>query len=94
MKTPVRFVNGIVTSLLQRESGYRRTRWTMVVEPSLVRADLQSDCRVFQQKNAQEIIEIILKKNNIQGSEFATAQEKYKTREYCLQYRENRFEIY
>ncbi len=87
-ETPVRFVNGIVTSLLQRESGYRRTRWTMVVEPSLVRADLQSDCRVFQQKNAQEIIEIILKKNNIQGSEFATAQEKYKTREYCLQYRE------
>ncbi len=42
-ETPVRFVNGIVTSLLQRESGCRRTRWTMVVEPSLVRADLQVD---------------------------------------------------
>ena len=83
----VRSVNGIVTALNQGETGFTRTRYHMVIEPSLCRAGLQTDLRIFQQQDSQKIIETLLSKNQVSQSQFHL-QTPYWTREYCVQYRE------
>ncbi|MEN5167371.1 contractile injection system protein, VgrG/Pvc8 family, partial [Achromobacter kerstersii] len=52
----VRHVHGIVTAFQQGDTGFRRTRYRAVVEPSLARAALCSDWRVFQQLSVPEIL--------------------------------------
>ena len=37
----------------------------MVIEPSLCRAGLQTDLRIFQQQDSQKIIETLLSKNQV-----------------------------
>ena len=59
----------------------------MVIEPSLCRAGLQTDLRIFQQQDSQKIIETLLSKNQVPQSQFHL-QTPYWTREYCVQYRE------
>ncbi|OOF41272.1 type IV secretion protein Rhs [Rodentibacter mrazii] len=83
----VRHVNGIVTGFNQGETGFSRTRYHMVIEPSLCRANLQTDLRIFQQQDSQKIIETLLQKNYTYQSRFHL-QTPYWTREYCVQYRE------
>lgn len=83
----VRHVNGIVTTFNQGETGFSRTRYHVVIEPSLCRAALQTDLRIFQQQDSQKIIETLLQKNNTPQSQFHL-QDAYWTREYCVQYRE------
>ncbi|MBN6070021.1 type VI secretion system tip protein VgrG, partial [Aggregatibacter actinomycetemcomitans] len=83
----VRHVNGIVTTFNQGETGFSRTRYHVVIEPSLCRAGLQTDLRIFQQQDSQKIIETLLQKNNTLQSQFHL-QSPYWTREYCVQYRE------
>ncbi|OOF66685.1 type VI secretion system Vgr family protein [Rodentibacter sp. Ppn85] len=83
----VRHVHGIVTTLNQGKTGFTRTRYHMVIEPSLCRAGLQTDLRIFQQQDSQKIIETLLQKNNALQSQFHL-QHPYWTREYCVQYRE------
>ncbi|OOF55444.1 type VI secretion system Vgr family protein [Rodentibacter myodis] len=83
----IRHVNGIVTSFNQGKTGFSRTRYHMVIEPSLCRANLQTDLRIFQQQDSQKIIETLLQKNNTPQSRFHL-QDPYWTREYCVQYRE------
>ena len=83
----IRSVNGIITALNQGETGFTRTRYHMVIEPSLCRAGLQTDLRIFQQQDSQKIIETLLSKNQVPQSQFHL-QTPYWTREYCVQYRE------
>ncbi|MDH1181234.1 contractile injection system protein, VgrG/Pvc8 family, partial [Achromobacter mucicolens] len=45
---PVRYVHGAVSSFVQGETGFRRTRYSAVVEPRLARLALSSDWRIFQ----------------------------------------------
>lgn len=83
----VRHLNGIVTHFEQGESGFSRTRYHMVIEPALSRAGLQSDVRIFQQQDSQQIIETLLGKNQVAQYQFHLTT-PYWTREYCVQYRE------
>ena len=83
----VRHLNGIVTHFEQGESGFSRTRYHMVIEPALSRAGLQSDVRIFQQQDSQQIIETLLGKNQVAQYQFHLTA-PYWTREYCVQYRE------
>ncbi|OOF67390.1 type VI secretion system Vgr family protein, partial [Rodentibacter caecimuris] len=83
----IRYVNGIVTNLERGETGFSRTRYTMIIEPTLSRANLQTDLRIFQQQDSQKIIETLLQKNYVQQSRFHL-KDAYWTREYCVQYRE------
>uniref|UniRef100_UPI00258B976C type VI secretion system Vgr family protein n=1 Tax=Rodentibacter caecimuris TaxID=1796644 RepID=UPI00258B976C len=85
--TPVRYLNGIVTGFKQQESGFSRTRYQMVIEPALSRANLQADLRIFQQQDSQQIIETLLRKNQVTQHQFHFS-DAYWTREYCVQYRE------
>ncbi|TCP95310.1 type VI secretion system secreted protein VgrG [Cricetibacter osteomyelitidis] len=84
---PVRYVNGVVTQLVQGESGFSRTRYNMVIEPDLVRASYQSDNKIFQQQDSEKILRQLLSKNHINQVEFHLS-DSYWQREYCVQYRE------
>ncbi|WP_162541435.1 type VI secretion system Vgr family protein, partial [Aggregatibacter aphrophilus] len=88
----VRHLNGIVTGLKQGETGFSRTRYSMVIEPALSRADLQADLRIFQQQDSQKIIETLLSKNQVAKHQFHL-KDSYWTREYCVQYRETDLEF-
>ncbi len=48
---PVRYLNGIVTELIQGETGAQRTFYKIVIEPALTRTNLSADCRIFQQQD-------------------------------------------
>ena len=62
---PVRYVHGIVSALAQGATGFRRTRYTAVVEPALARLGLSSDWRVFQQLSVPDILGRVLKAQGV-----------------------------
>ncbi|WP_342315624.1 type VI secretion system tip protein VgrG [Lysobacter sp. FW306-1B-D06B] len=82
-----RTVVGIVTAFEQCEAGFHRTRYRAVVESPLARLTLRHNSRIFQQVNATEVLETLLKEGAVVGTRtayFAT----HEPREYCVQYRE------
>ena len=83
----VRYVSGIVTGFAQGESGFSRTRYKMVIEPSLSRARYQSDNKIFQQQNSEKILRTLLQKNQVSQVDFSLTNADW-VREYCVQYRE------
>ncbi|NBF13585.1 contractile injection system protein, VgrG/Pvc8 family, partial [Pseudomonas sp. Fl4BN1] len=54
--TQVRHVHGLVSSFTQGTTGFRRTRYRMLVEPQLARLGLSSNWRIFQQQSVPEIL--------------------------------------
>lgn len=47
-ETPVRYVHGLVSLFTQGDTGFRRTRYSVVLEPTLKRFELRSNWRIFQ----------------------------------------------
>ncbi|AYD64767.1 type VI secretion system tip protein VgrG [Achromobacter sp. B7] len=81
---PVRHVHGIVTAFEQGDTGFRRTRYRAVVEPSLARAALCSDWRIYQQLSVPEILADVFKRHGITDYEQVTTNH-HLVREYCVQ---------
>ena len=85
-------INGIISNFSQGgRSGYL-TRYNATLVPWLWLLTRTSDCRIFQNMTAPEIIEKVFKdfgfddfKNKLQGS--------HETRVYCTQYRETAFDF-
>lgn len=81
-----RFFNGIVAVFGQAGTQGRYTAYHAVLRPKAWLLSLRSNCRVFQDKKASQIIQQVLKdagvdiKDSLSGS--------YSEREYCVQYRE------
>ncbi|WP_248741308.1 MULTISPECIES: type VI secretion system Vgr family protein [unclassified Pseudomonas] len=82
--TPVRYVHGLVSSFTQGKTGFRRTRYQVVVEPQLARLALSSDWRIFQQKNVPEILKSVLTEHGIMNYE-QNINVEHLPREYCTQ---------
>ena len=82
----IRHVNGIITRLRQKATGFRRTHYEMIIRPAYVRTDLSSNCRIYQQQSIIDIIRSLLEKSGI-THEWRLA-DTHQTREYCVQYRE------
>nr|WP_255696306.1 type VI secretion system tip protein VgrG [Achromobacter sp. MY14] len=80
----VRHVHGIVTEFVQADTGFRRTRYRLVVEPSLARAALCSDWRIYQHLSVPEILADVIKRQGITDYEQVTTFE-HLPREYCVQ---------
>jgi type VI secretion system secreted protein VgrG len=80
----VRYVHGIISSVEQGATGFRRTRYRVVVEPQLARADLRSDWRIFQQQTVPQILQTVLKRSGIADAEQHLAN-AHLPREYCVQ---------
>jgi len=88
--TPVRRVHGLVSGFHQKDTGFRRTRYSVVVEPMLSRTRLYSDWHIFQQKPVPEIITEVFKADNV--ANFSIQQQQtHLTREYCVQADETDF---
>lgn len=83
-----RAFNGLVTAFSagpMMRSGYRR--YTLRLEPWLRLLDRTSDCRVFQNKSAKDILETLFSDAGFSAYEFKL-QGTPSTREYCVQFEE------
>ena len=82
--TPVRYVHGLVSLFQQGDTGFRRTRYTAVVEPTLARFDLRSNWRIFQGQTVPDIITNVLAEQQLTDIRTEICFE-HQPREYCVQ---------
>jgi type VI secretion system secreted protein VgrG len=82
--TPVRYVHGLVSLFQQGNTGFRRTRYTAVVEPTLKRFDLRSNWRIFQSQTVPDIITSVLTEQKLTDIRSEICFE-HQPREYCVQ---------
>ncbi|OOV89134.1 type VI secretion system Vgr family protein [Pseudomonas sp. MF4836] len=84
-QTPVRHVHGAVSSFVQHDSGFRRTRYSAVIEPRLARLKLSSDWRIFQTLSVPQITEAVLKAHGLIHDYEQRLTTEHQPREYCVQ---------
>lgn len=89
-KTAVRHVHGMVSDFVQKDTGFRRTRYRAVVEPILARTRLYSDWEIFQQQSVPEIVGEVLKADHVDNYSL-NQQQPHLSREYCVQADETDF---
>jgi type VI secretion system secreted protein VgrG len=85
-----RFFNGFVTSFGQEGTVGRFFHYRLTVEPWLWFLTRTTDCRIFQDKTAPEIIKEIFAEHPVAAFEDLLTG-KHPKREYCVQYRETDF---
>ena len=83
-ETPVRYVHGLVSLFQQGDTGFRRTRYTAVVEPTLKRFDLRSNWRIFQGQTVPDIITSVLAEQKLADIRSEICFD-HQPREYCVQ---------
>ena len=83
--TPVRYVHGAVSSFVQGDTGFRRTRYSAVVEPRLARLKLSSDWRIFQSLTVPQIADSVLKAHGLTLDYEQRNTTEHQSREYCVQ---------
>jgi type VI secretion system secreted protein VgrG len=89
-QTAVRHVHGLISDFVQKDTGFRRTRYRAVVEPVLARTRLYSDWEIFQQQSVSEIVGEVLKADHVDNYHL-NAQQPHLNREYCVQADESDF---
>ena len=84
-ETPVRHVHGAISTFVQGDSGFRRTRYRAVVEPRVTRLKLSSDWRIFQLQSVPQIAAAVLKSRLpiLDYTQRITCE--HLPREYCVQ---------
>jgi len=83
--TPVRYVHGAVSAFAQRDTGFRRSRYSVIVEPRLARLKLSSDWRIFQSQSVPQIAEAVLKAHGLNQDYEQRSTTEHQAREYCVQ---------
>nr|WP_245749904.1 type VI secretion system tip protein VgrG [Marinobacter zhejiangensis] len=82
-----RFV-GVVSEFARGDSGHRRTRYEVVVEPPLWRLGLMHNSRIFQTQTPEAILKTLLEERGIADTVFDLKRPPAE-REYCVQHRES-----
>lgn len=83
-ETAVRYVHGLVSLFTQGDTGFRRTRYSAVVEPTLSRFDLRSNWRIFQGQTVPDIISSVLAEQKLTDIRREICFD-HQPREYCVQ---------
>ncbi|CAB3860178.1 type VI secretion system Vgr family protein [Achromobacter animicus] len=83
--TAVRYVHGAVSSFVQGDTGFRRSRYSAIVEPRLARLSLSSDWRIFQSQTVPQIAEAVLKAHGLTQDYEQRSTTEHQAREYCVQ---------
>lgn len=84
-----RYVHGIVRRFEQGAQGNRFTHYHAWVVPKLWWLRNRLDCRIFQDKKIQEIIEEVLAGAGLTKDDYyISLEENHPKRTYCVQYRE------
>ncbi|MCX8117640.1 MAG: type VI secretion system tip protein VgrG [Desulfobacterota bacterium] len=84
-----RYCHGIINRFSFRGSKGRFYLYQARVVPKLWLLSLERDCRIFQDKDVEEIVKQVLQEGGIPSDRFNfRLQNKPPKREYCVQYRE------
>ncbi|MDI6755540.1 MAG: type VI secretion system tip protein TssI/VgrG [Thermodesulfobacteriota bacterium] len=84
-----RYLHGIISQFRRAGSRGRFFLYQATVAPALWLLSLEQDCRIFQNKDVQEIVKQIFKDAGIPGDRIEfRLQGQSPVREYCVQYRE------
>jgi type VI secretion system secreted protein VgrG len=82
-----RFFGGIVTYFAKTGYAMNHTRYAAVINPKLALFDYTRDCRIFFSSQAPDLAKEVLAKRGFSDVE-SPLSGSYRTREYCVQYRE------
>ncbi|MGO1659863.1 MAG: type VI secretion system Vgr family protein [Marinobacter sp.] len=85
---PVRRFNGVVNEFVRGDSGHRRTRYELIIQPPLWRLGLMHNSRIFQMQTTDTLVRTLLEERGIMSAEFDLKRVPQE-REYCVQHRES-----
>jgi type VI secretion system secreted protein VgrG len=86
--TPLRRFTGVVNEFARGDSGHRRTRYGLVIQPPLWRLGLMHNSRIFQTQSTEAIVRTLLEERGLIDSVFDLKRPP-EQREYCVQHRES-----
>ncbi len=84
----LRRFTGVVNEFARGDSGHRRTRYELVIQPPLWRLGLMHNSRIFQTQTTDAIVRTLLEERGIVNSVFDLKRAPQE-REYCVQHRES-----
>jgi type VI secretion system secreted protein VgrG len=84
---PLRRFTGVVNEFVRGNTGHRRTRYEVVIQPPLWRLALMHNSRIFQTQTTDAIVRTLLEERGIVDSIFDFKRPP-EEREYCVQHRE------
>ncbi len=89
-ETQPRYINGAVVEFKHTGMVNRYYRYRAILRPWLWFLTLNSNCRIFQEKTAPDILRAVLDNYSFADVEYHL-EETYDTLTYCVQYRESDF---
>ncbi|WP_417529551.1 type VI secretion system Vgr family protein [Marinobacter lipolyticus] len=85
---PLRRFTGVVNEFARGDSGHRRTRYEVIIQPPLWRLGLMHNSRIFQTQTTDAIVRTLLEERGIVDTVFDLKRNP-EEREYCVQHRES-----
>ncbi|MGF2686377.1 type VI secretion system Vgr family protein [Marinobacter sp. DUT-3] len=85
---PLRRFTGVVNEFARGDSGHRRTRYEVIIQPPLWRLGLMHNSRIFQTQTTDAIVRTLLEERGIVDTVF-DLKRRPEEREYCVQHRES-----
>ncbi|MEP1541020.1 MAG: type VI secretion system tip protein TssI/VgrG, partial [Marinobacter sp.] len=85
---PLRRFHGVVNEFARGDTGHRRTRYEVIVQPPLWRLGLMHNSRIFQTQATDAIVRTLLEERGIIDTVFDLKRTP-EEREYCVQHRES-----
>lgn len=87
-----RTISGLVASIEQGDSGFRRTFYTIVIKPELWKLTLKQDSRIFHFKSVPDILDALLREHRLVAKN--QLQDEHQSREYVTQKRESDYAFF
>src|SRR5690554_265030 len=84
---PLRRFTGVVNEFVRGDTGHRRTRYEVVIQPPMWRLGLMHNSRIFQTQTTDAIVRTLLEERGIIDTVFDFKRPPAE-REYCVQHRE------
>lgn len=88
---PDRHIHGLIIEAGHTGQGREFTDYRITIVPRLWRLTQSKNHRIFQDKNPNQIITLLLKEHGIQGADFQDHTSDAPARPYCVQYGETDF---
>jgi type VI secretion system secreted protein VgrG len=85
---PLRRFTGVVNEFARGDTGHRRTRYEIIIQPPLWRLGLMHNSRIFQTQTTDAIVKTLLEERGIIDTTFDLKRTP-EEREYCVQHRES-----
>ena len=84
---PLRRFTGVVNEFARGDTGHRRTRYEVIIQPPLWRLGMMHNSRIFQTQSTDAIVRKLLEERGIIDTSFDLKRTP-EEREYCVQHRE------